>query len=43
MKISVGVIAYNEEKNIERLITSLINQKLERFKIKEIIFLAKLI
>ena len=37
MDISVGIIAHNEEKNIGRLINSLIGQKLERVKIKEII------
>ncbi len=37
MEISVGVIAHNEEKNIERLIYSLINQKIDKVKIKEII------
>jgi len=37
MEISIGIIAYNEEKNIENLVNSLINQKLDKFKIKEII------
>lgn len=37
MEISIGIIAHNEEKNIERLIYSLFNQKLDNFKIKEVI------
>jgi len=34
---SIGVMAYNEEKNISNIIDSLINQKLHRVKIDEII------
>ena len=36
MKVSVGVCAYNEEKNIGRILTSLINQKTNKIKIDEI-------
>ncbi len=36
MKISVGVCAYNEEKNIGKLLTNLINQKTKKIKIDEI-------
>ncbi len=37
MNVSVGVIAHNEEKNIGRLLDSIINQKLNSVKITEII------
>jgi len=37
MEISVGVIAHNEEKNIEKLLISLINQKIDKVKINEVI------
>ena len=37
MDVSIGIIAYNEEKNIKKLIQSLLNQKLKNVKIKEII------
>jgi poly-beta-1,6-N-acetyl-D-glucosamine synthase len=36
MKVSIGVCAYNEEKNISRLLESLINQRLDKIKIEEI-------
>ena len=36
MKVSIGVCAYNEEKNIKKLLTSLINQKTNKIKIDEI-------
>jgi cellulose synthase/poly-beta-1,6-N-acetylglucosamine synthase-like glycosyltransferase len=37
MEISLGIIAHNEEKNIEKLLISLINQKIDKVRIKEII------
>ncbi len=36
MKVSVGVCAYNEEKNIGRVLESLINQKTKKINIDEI-------
>jgi len=38
MKVSIGVCAYNEEKNIKKLLTSLINQKTNKIKINDIVF-----
>ena len=37
MRVSVGVCAYNEEKNIWRLLNSLSNQKTDKIEIEEII------
>jgi biofilm PGA synthesis N-glycosyltransferase PgaC len=37
MEVSVGVIAHNEEKNIGRLLDSILNQKLKSVKVTEII------
>ncbi|PIU72055.1 hypothetical protein COS79_04635 [Candidatus Woesearchaeota archaeon CG06_land_8_20_14_3_00_33_13] len=37
MNISIGVMAYNEEKNIGKLLNALLNQKLNQIKIKEIV------
>jgi len=37
MKVSVGIMAHNEEKNINRTLNSVINQKLDRVRIDEII------
>jgi len=37
MEVSIGIMAYNEEKNIGRLLNSIFNQKLKKIKIKEII------
>ena len=37
MNISIGVMAYNEEKNIGKLLKALLNQKLNQIKIKEIV------
>jgi len=37
MEVSVGVIAHNEERNIEPLLKALLNQELNQVKIKEII------
>jgi len=37
ISVSIGVCAYNEEKNIGKLLNSLLNQKTERIKIEEII------
>lgn len=37
INISIGIPAYNEEKNIKKLISSLLNQKSNNFVIKEII------
>ncbi|MAG52816.1 MAG: hypothetical protein CMH62_02540 [Nanoarchaeota archaeon] len=36
MKVSIGVCAYNEEKNISKLLSSLINQKTDKINIDEI-------
>jgi len=36
-KVSIGVLAYNEERNIGHLLNSLLNQKTEKVKIYEII------
>lgn len=40
IKCSVGICAYNEEKNIERLMDSIIKQKLNKVQIEEIIIIA---
>ena len=40
MKCSIGVFAYNEEKNIARLLEALLKQKLEKVEISEIIIIA---
>ncbi len=37
MDISIGIMAFNEEKNISRLLEALLNQELKKVKIKEII------
>jgi len=37
MDVSVGIMAYNEEKNIGRLLKVLLSQKVKKIKIKEII------
>lgn len=36
MNISIGIMAFNEEKNIGRLLKALLNQKLKKIKIREI-------
>ena len=40
LKCDVGIMAYNEEKNISRLLEALINQKLEKVKISHIFVIA---
>ena len=40
MDISVGIMAFNEEKNISRLLKALLNQKLKKVRIKEIIIVS---
>ena len=37
MDISVGIMAFNEEKNIGRLLKAILSQKLNQIKITEII------
>ncbi len=37
LEVSIGIIAYNEEANIENLIFAFLNQKLDKVQIKEII------
>ncbi len=37
VKVSIGVIAYNEEKNIRNILKSLLNQKTNKVEIKEVI------
>ena len=37
MNISIGIMAFNEEKNISRLLKALLSQKLKKVRIKEII------
>jgi cellulose synthase/poly-beta-1,6-N-acetylglucosamine synthase-like glycosyltransferase len=37
ISVSIGICAYNEEKNIGRLLEALLNQRTEKIKIKEII------
>ena len=37
MDISIGIMAFNEEKNIGRLLKALLSQELKKVKIREII------
>ena len=40
MDISVGIMAFNEEKNIGRLLKALLNQELKKVRIKEIVIVS---
>jgi len=40
MNVSIGVMAYNEERNIDNLLNTLLNQRTNKINIKEIIVIS---